>query len=499
MACRASYVGLALLLVALPAWAQPLKIPTPPPSCPASLVKSMRWGVATSAYQIEGGWNAGGKSPSIWDTLTQKEPSLIMDNSTGNVATDHFNRWEEDVALMKRMGVKHYRLSLAWTRIVPGGVAGSPINMEGIRFYLRLIKGLKAAGIQPAVTLYHWDLPHVLQDKYKGFLSPKIQEDFLYYADAVFKHLGPEVDQWMTFNEVISICELGYQLEVFAPQMGLGLKGKYVCGHNIILAHAKTVKLYRAKYAAAQKGKVSIALDGKWGYPYNPKSAADVEAAENFMVFQYAWIADPLYYGDYPLIMRNTQGDDLPKFTEEDRDLLRETPIDVFSVNFYCGYFVKAPDVGSPLNMTYNVTYKGPDGNWVGPPSGAPNWLFKTPDGLRKALVWLHKRYEGPEMWITENGVAGLNESSLRPPAVLQDDYRLGYYRDYLDEACKAITQDGVRLTTYYGWSFIDNFEWRDGFARRFGLVYVDLLDNLKRLPKASAIWYSNNFLKLSK
>ncbi|KAF6266054.1 putative beta-glucosidase [Scenedesmus sp. NREL 46B-D3] len=451
-----------------------------PDACTAAVRSSIKWGTATSAYQVEGGWDADGKSPSIWDTLAQT-PGKIADNSTGDVAVDMYNRWQEDIALMQRLGVKHYRFSVAWARIIPGGVAGSAVNMAGVNWYRTFIKGLLEAGIRPAVTMYHWDLPQVLQDKYGGFLSPQIQADFVYYADTLFTHLGDIVDQWMTFNEVISICELGYQVDVFAPQANKGLGAKYTCGHNLLLAHAKTMQLYRTKYAA-QKGRVSIALVGKWGYPKDPENPADVTAAENFMVFQYAWMADPLYFGDYPAEIQ----------------LLRSTTIDFFSVNFYCGYYVWAPAPGSPKELTYDVG-ANTGGQFISPgiPSNAP-WLFKTPDGLRLTLQWLAKRYDNPEFWITENGVSGPEEDVKPLPAVLDDVYRQDYYKTYLENLCLAKSVDGVNVGNYYAWSWLDNFEWRDGFKKRFGIIYIDLKDNLARHPKGSALWLSKHFFNVN-
>jgi beta-glucosidase len=483
-------VFLLYMLVSVSAVAQA------PDACTAAVRSSINWGTATSAYQVEGGWDADGKSPSIWDTLAQT-PGKIADNTTGDVACDMYNRWPEDIALMKKLGVKNYRLSIAWTRILPDGVAGSAVNMAGVNWYRTLIKALLQAGIRPAVTMYHWDLPQVLQDKYGGFLTPQIQTDFLYYADTLFKHLGDIVDQWMTFNEVISICELGYQVDVFAPQANKGLGAKYTCGHNVLLAHAKTVQMYRTKYAS-QKGRVSIALDGKWGYPKDPKNPADVTAAENFMVFQYAWMADPLYFGDYPAVMRETQGDLLPKFTAEESKLLRSTTVDFFSVNFYCGYYVWAPAPGSPKELTYDVG-ANTGGQFISPgiPSNAP-WLFKTPDGLRLTLQWLAKRYNNPEFWITENGVSGPDEDWKPLPAVLDDVYRQDYYMTYLDNLCLAKSVDGVNVANYYAWSWMDNFEWRDGFKKRFGIIYVDLKNNLARHPKGTAQWLSKHFFNIN-
>ncbi|KAF8059426.1 BGLU42 [Scenedesmus sp. PABB004] len=485
-ACVAGAAGQA-------ATSPPLTLAAAPDACTVDVRSSIAWGAATSAYQVEGGWDADGKSRSIWDTLAQT-PGKIADNTTGDVACDMYHRWRDDVALMKQLGIKHYRLSIAWTRIVPGGLAGSPVNAAGVAWYRTFIKALLDAGIRPAVTMYHWDLPQVLQDAYGGFTSPRVQDDFEYYADVLFRELGDLVDQWMTFNEVISICELGYQLEVFAPAAGAGLAAKYTCGHNVLLAHARVVKLYRTKYAAAQKGRLSIALDGKWGYPRDPSNPADVAAAEAFMVFQYAWMADPLYFGDYPKLMRDTQGDALPRFTAAESALLRETTVDFFSVNFYCGYYVWAPPPGSPKELTYDVG-ANTGGQFISP--GVPTnaaWLFKTPDGLRKTLVWLSARYGGPEFWVTENGVSGPGEDAAPVATVLNDQFRQDFYRMYLNDLCLAKSVDGVNVSAYYAWSLLDNFEWRDGFSKRFGMIYVDLKNNLKRSPKGTALWLSRHF-----
>ncbi|GBF91257.1 beta-glucosidase [Raphidocelis subcapitata] len=472
----------------------PKDLPPPPESCPEQLRESIVWGGAASAYQIEGGWDADGKGPSIWDTFTQKGGETEF-NMTGNVANDFYNRWPEDVATMKRLGVKTYRMSIAWARIVPSGLAGSPVNPAGVAFYRTLITELLKAGIVPAVTMFHWDLPQGLQDKYGGFhaAGPEFQDAFVYYADVLFRELGPLVNLWMTFNEPLSICELGYGIGIFAPGIKAGHPGQYKCGHNLLLAHAKTYRLYREKYYAQQKGKISMALDGKWGYPWSDKPE-DKAAAQAWVEFSYGWMADPAYFGDYPASMRAAMGAALPKFTPEQSAMLKGS-MDYFAVNFYCGYFVKAPKPGSAL--PFETSSKGPDGEWVGEPSDS-FWLFRTPDGLRKTLVWLDRRYSVDgrkvEFTISENGVSGPGEDVKELPGVLNDQYRLRYYSSYLDELCKAITVDGVKFTTYWAWSLWDNFEWRMAYTERFGMIYVNLKDNLARIPKASAYWMSKYF-----
>lgn len=475
-----------------------MQLPPAPGACPKDLRKSIVWGGATSAYQIEGAWNEDGKGPSIWDVFTQKGGET-QGNATGDVANDHYHRWREDLEMMKRLGIKTYRFSIAWARIVPSGLAGSPVNAKGVEWYKGLVAELLRAGIVPAVTMYHWDLPQGLHEKHKGFLAEgtAFQDAFVYYADVLFRELGPLVKLWMTFNEPLSICELGYSAGVFAPGIKDGPAGQYKCGHNLLLAHGKAVQLYRAKYAQDQGGKVAMALDGKWGYPYDPNSAADKDAAQKFMEFQYGWMADPVYFGDYPASMRSLLGSSLPKFTAQESELVKGS-MDYFSVNFYCGYFIRAQtNKSSPF--PYVVYQKGPDGKWVGERS-ASTWLFKTPTALRKTLVWLDKRYSvggrKVEFTISENGVSGPGEAVTRPPEVLNDKFRLSYYSEYLDNLCKAIKEDGVKFTTYWAWSLWDNFEWREAYTQRFGMVYVDLKDNLTRIPKASALWLSKHFFE---
>ncbi|KIZ04410.1 beta-glucosidase [Monoraphidium neglectum] len=502
MMAKLAFLGLLLLCAAAVEAREPKSknppiknLPAAPKACTKELRKKIVWGGATSAYQIEGAWNEDGKGPSIWDTFSQKGGETV-DNANGNVANDFYHRWQGDVAMMKKLGVKTYRMSIAWTRIVPTGAAGSPINAKGVEFYRTLITELLKNGIVPAITMFHWDLPQGLQDTIKGFHAEgtAFQDAFVYYADTLFRELGPLVKLWMTFNEPMSICDLGYGQGVFAPGIKGGAAGQYKCGHNLLLAHAKTVKLYREKYMGAQDGKISMALDGKYGYPLTD-SAADKQAAQYWMEFQYGWMADPVYFGDYPTSMHKFMGDKLPKFTPEESVLLKGSQ-DYFACNFYNGYFIKAPaDPNS--EFPYEVTMKNEKGQWVGEPS-ASSWLFRTPDGLRKTLVWLDSRYSVDgrkvEFTISENGVSGPGEASLRPPAVLQDNYRLRYYSTYLDNLCLAITEDNIKFSTYWAWSLWDNFEWRQAYTERFGMIYVDLKNGLERVPKASAYWMSKYF-----
>jgi beta-glucosidase len=391
------------------------------------------------------------------------------------VAADHYNRFLEDVKLMKDLGIKHYRFSISWPRLLPQGAKGSRVSPDGVRFYKELVRALRAARIEPVATLYHWDLPQALQDKYGGFAAqdPNVfAEDFANYADVAFRELsGPGmIEEWITFNEPISICSLGYGSGIFAPGSKGGKQGEHRCGHALLLAHAAAAKVFNAKYRArspAGKAKLSIALDGKYGKPWDEDNAADRKAADLYTLFQFGWMADPLFFGDYPQEMRRaykTTGADLPTFTEQQKRDLKAAKPDALSVNYYTSYWVRRPEeavmardgrILTTGKIPYNATYgNGPGGKKIGPVA-ASEWLFVTPDSFGQTLQWLSARYGSPEVWVTENGVSVEGEGETQPPAVLRDSFRVGYFRDYLASMCKAMTGGGakVRVTKYFAWS----------------------------------------------
>lgn len=482
---------------------------------PLDLRSKIAFGAATAAYQIEGGWDADGKGPSIWDRWVRPRDQggcgCVAEGATGDVAADHYNRFRDDVALMQSLGVKYYRLSISWPRLVPRGVVGEGgggVSAEGVAFYKSLIRALRAAGIAPTATLYHWDLPQALQDAYGGFAAAdpaRFAADFAAYAEVAFRELsGPGlVDEWITFNEPISICSLGYGTGIFAPGSAGGKEGEHRCGHALLLAHAAAAKVYNDQGFRARsggKGRLSIALDGKWGRPWSPSDGADAKAADAFTLFQFGWMADPLYFGDYPPEMRRAHGGSLPRFTERQRADLRAAKPDALSLNFYTSYWVKAPDVakqGKPVpagSLPYNVTYgNGPDNAKIGPVA-ASSWLFVTPDAFASTLTWLSRRYGSPEIWVTENGVSVEGEHEGRPPAVLRDGFRVDYFRRYLGAMCRAVA-GGARVTKYFAWSLMDNYEWLRAYTERFGIVWVDYKGgSLERVPKDSALYLKANF-----
>eukprot|EP00884_Botryococcus_braunii_P008097 jgi/Botrbrau1/17289/Bobra.0015s0046.1 len=289
-------------------------------------------GFATAAYQVEGGANDGGRGPTIWDTFTHTS-GKVHNNETGDVAVDFYHRFQDDIRIMKSLGIKHFRLSVAWSRIFPAGVGSQP-NQQGLDFYSNLVDALLDAGITPYVTLFHWDLPQALQDKYGGWEGGQVVDDFAAYASAVFKALGNRVVWWTTFNEPWTFCFLGYGIGVHAP----GVKGEsraapWVCTYHVLLAHAAAVKAFRALVPG---GKISMNINGDWSEPYST-SAADQEAAARHMEFQIAIFGDPLYTGDWPESVKKRVAA-LPAFTpQQAADILNST--DYYAMNFYTAKF----------------------------------------------------------------------------------------------------------------------------------------------------------------
>ncbi|KAF8062692.1 BGL1A [Scenedesmus sp. PABB004] len=468
-------------------------LPDAPDECSAALRSKIAWGVATSAYQVEGAASEGGRSPSIWDAFSAR-PGAVAGNATGSVAADHYHHFRDDIRLMVALGVKHYRLSLSWTRVLPGAGRGSEPSGAGLRFYRRLLRELHAAGITPVVTLCHMDLPQALQDAYGGALDPQLADDFLYYADTVFAALGGYVKHWLTFSEPMAMCQLGYGVGAYAPGLARGAAGQYACGHALLLAHGRAAQLYRQKYGQAQGGRVSIALAAHWGLPYDPASTADVNATELYMTFQLGWLADPLFFGDYPEAMRRSQPS-LPRLKPSERALLTGS-VDFVAINYYTSHFVRAPPPGAPRDQLYEESLTDHAGAYPGPPSDT-FWQFTAPGGLRSTLAWIGRRYQRPEVWVTENGVASPGEGRLERRDALKDRHRLDFYRSSLDALCAAVTRDNANLAAYFAWSLLDGFEWSDGYGPRYGLVLVDRASpRLARYPKLSAYWLATHFFR---
>jgi beta-glucosidase len=468
--------------------------------------KDFAWGTATSAYQIEGAWNVDNRGPSIWDNFSHA--GKCRNGDTGDQADDHYHKYEEDVQLIKSLNVGWYRFSISWSRIYPTGVA--PSNSDGVNFYTDLIEELLANNIKPFVTLYHWDLPQALQDK-GGWLSSDTVDAFVNYADFCFQTFGKHVTRWLTINEPYVVAWLGNGLGIHAPGRctnrakcsdGNSTTEPYIVAHNLLLAHAKAVDVYRTKYQKIQNGTISITLNSDWAVPLS-QSQSDSDAAERYMQFMLGWFADPLYFGDYPSQMRTRVGENLPTFTFQEQQLLQKSH-DFFGLNHYTSLYATdflitppPPDiVGWERDSGVNTTrYKNRIA--IGLPSDSA-WLYVVPTGFRSLLKWIKNRYRNPEIIVTENGVSVPNESVVPMTKALDDQFRVNYYQSYLEEMEKSISIDNVTISGYFAWSLLDNFEWADGYSVRFGLFYVDY-KTLARHPKASTAFYSNYILDQSR
>jgi len=457
--------------------------------------KDFLWGSATASYQVEGAWNIS-RGLSIWDVFSHT-PGKTRNGDTGDVADDHYHRFREDVNLMKRLGLKNYRLSIAWPRIFPNGT-GIP-NREAISFYNRLIDTLLQNEIQPFVTLYHWDLPYALYTPHGGWLDPQIVNAFALYAETCFNAFGDRVKHWITFNEPLTFTNLGYGTGTHAPGRcsnrtvcteGNSATEPYIAAHYVLLAHAEAVAIYRKYYQPHQRGIIGITLNIDWAEPLSD-SAEDKLAAERHIEFQLAWYADPVFKGDYPESMKQYVGDRLPKFTEAQKNLLKGSH-DYFGMNHYTSGYVNSnpSQTGEGWDQDQKLTVSQvKDGKLIGPQADS-SWLFVVPWGIRKILHWVADRYGKPPIYITENGVSVPGETKMPLEEALHDQFRIDFYRDYISNVSLAISE-GVDVKGYFAWSFMDNYEWADGYDVRFGMHYVDYTKNLTRHAKDSALWYS--------
>ncbi|XP_050276643.1 beta-glucosidase 12-like isoform X1 [Quercus robur] len=473
-----------------------------------SFPKGFIFGTATAAYQYEGAAFEDGKGPSIWDTYTHEHPERIKNRSNGDVAVDQYHRYKGDVRLMKKIGLDGYRFSISWSRVLPKGKLSGGVNRAGIKYYNNLINKLLANGIQPFVTLYHWDLPQALEDEYGGFLSPHFVDDFRDYAELCFKEFGDRVKHWITLNEPLSQASGGYADGLIAParcsswqklNCTAGDSGTepYLAAHHEILAHASAVEVYRKKYQKIQKGIMGISLNSNWYVPFS-NSTHDREAAQRSLDFKLGWFMDPLSTGDYPHSMRALVGDRLPKFTKEQSELVKGS-LDFLGLNYYSSKYASNSHRRNPGNASSYLTDSHADtspfrnGIPIGP-RAASDWIYVYPRGLRDILLYIKKKYHNPLIFITENGTNEFNNASLPLKEALDDSYRIDYHYQHFQYLLRSI-KDGVNVQGYFAWSFLDNFEWGAAFTVRFGIVYVDYEHDLKRYPKLSARWFKK-FLK---
>lgn len=472
------------------------------PAIKGSLPPDFHWGYATAAAQVEGAWDRDGKGPSIWDVFGHT-PGKVHDGSNCDDAVRSYDLYKEDVARMKSYGVTAYRFSLSWSRIIPLGGASDPVNEAGLAFYDRLINELLANGITPFVTLFHWDTPQALEDRYGGMLDKqRYTPDFVRYARVCFARFGDRVKNWITYNEPGVYTLAGYAAGVHAPARssfrdrnaeGDSSTEPFIVAHTELVSHGHVCEVYKREFQPTQKGHIMITLHGNWSEPYDESDPRDVEAAERAREFEIAWFADPLYgSGDYPASMRKQLGDRLPTFTEEERRLVRGSS-EFYGMNSYSAFYVQHRDAEPDINdHKGNIIQHECNAQGVkrGPESDT-YWLRTTPWGFGKLLRWIWGRYHTP-IFITENGTTAKGEHDWKPQGphdILEDPFRIDFFKRYLTEIAKA-SQDGVVIKSYFGWTFTDNWEWAAGFSDRFGVTWVDFDSAEKtRYTKRSALF----------
>ncbi|MFV2111259.1 GH1 family beta-glucosidase [Micromonospora sp. LOL_025] len=449
---------------------------------PLTFPPGFLWGAATAAYQIEGAAAEGGRTPSIWDTFSHT-PGRVVEGHTGDVACDHYHRMGSDVALMAELGLKSYRFSVSWPRVQPGGTG--PANAGGLDFYRRLVDELLAHGIEPWLTLYHWDLPQPLEDA-GGWPARDTAARFADYATLVADALGDRVRYWTTLNEPWCSAFLGYGSGAHAPGRSDGADAVRA-GHHLMLGHGLAVQALRAARPTAEVG-VTVNL-----YPVTPASVApaDVDAARRIDGLANRFFLDPLLRGSYPADLMA----DLAKVTDfghvRDGDLATiSTPLDVVGVNYYSRHVVAAPVPGAEPEPYWRAPSCWPGSEDVrfvtrGVPVTDMNWEIDAP-GLVETLRRVHEEYTDLPLYVTENGSAFVDEVV---DGQVDDVDRLAYFDAHLRAAHEAI-EAGVPLRGYFAWSLMDNFEWAWGYTKRFGMVHVDY-DSQVRIPKSSARWYA--------
>ncbi|XP_024020697.1 beta-glucosidase 17-like [Morus notabilis] len=462
------------------------------------------FGTASSSYQYEGATSIKyGRTASIWDTFTAEFPEKIADGSSGEVANDFYHRYKDDIPVMKEIGFDSFRLSFSWSRILPRGTISGGVNFDGINFYNNLIDELLQNGIEPAVTLFHWDLPQVLEDKYGGFLNPSIVEDYHDYANLCFALYGDRVKHWTTFNEPYIFSAQGYERGVMAPgrcsdyagncPFGDSATEPYKVVHHILLAHADAVDLYRKKFQVTQEGIIGIGDVSHWMEPkfQTPESR---DAAKRALDFMIGWVFDPVVFGDYPKTMRSLVGSRLPNFTETQSELLKGS-YDFLGLNYYTARYAddSNDDASSrpprPANdMRVNLTFEGSDGRPIGPPTPT-SWLLIYPKGFEDLVLYLKDKYNNPPLYILENGVVDSRDDDW----LTEDHVRIKYFQDHLLHLLNAI-EAGADVRGYYAWTLQDCFDWNSGFTSEFGLIHVDRENNLTRTRKNVSNWFQYTF-----
>ncbi|KAI7754032.1 hypothetical protein M8C21_029144 [Ambrosia artemisiifolia] len=448
------------------------------------------FGAATSAYQIEGAYLEDGKSLSNWDEFCHTK-GCAEDGENGDVADDHYHLFMQDIEMMHSVGLKAYRFSISWSRILPKGRFGE-VNPLGIMFYNKIIDNLILKGIEPFVTIHHNDLPLELEERYGSWLDPQMQDDFVHFAETCFKSFGDRVKYWVTINEPNLVSEMGYERGDYPPNHCSQPFGNCLAGnsdveplfamHNMLLAHGKAAKLYHDKFQATQGGLIGLVAHC---FMYEPltDSYLDQKAAERAMLFN--------------VVMREYHGNDLPTFSSDEKEFMKNS-IDFIGINHYSAIYAK-DCTNSSCTDSSNRAIKGfveitgeRNGVLIGDPTSMPRF-FVVPRGMEEIVNYFKNRYNNTPMFITENGYSSPNVQDVQVEEILNDFKRIEFHQTYLASLAEAI-RNGADVRGYFVWSLMDNYEWAQGYNIRFGLHYVDR-ETFDRVPKLSARWYQE-FLK---
>lgn len=437
--------------------------------------KDFVWGAATSSYQIEGTGRDSGKGQNIWDVFT-KEPGRVYEGHTGDIACDHYHRFREDVAYMKELGLKGYRFSIDWSRVLPEGTG--KVNEKGIDFYNALIDELLEQGIEPYITLYHWELPYEIY-KRGGWMNPEIVEWFGQYARLVAERFSDRVKYFFTLNEPQCFVGLGFLQGCHAPGVKAPLRDTFEMAHNALKAHGRAVQMLRAY--GKQNVQIGYAPTSGMCYP-EKETPKDIEAARKALfalpddlsnwTWNVSWWSDPVILGKYPEEGMKKYEKYLPVITDEDMKLISQ-PIDFYGQNIYNGRCIRMGTDGRPEEVRRPAGF----------PKTATNWPV-TPEALYWGPKFLYERYRKP-IYITENGMAC--HDTVSQDGKVHDPNRIDFLARYLKNLKRAAEEIDIR--GYFQWPLMDNFEWDKGYAERFGIIYVDF-ETQERIWKDSAYWY---------
>ncbi|CAI9628378.1 unnamed protein product [Alternaria burnsii] len=470
------------------------------------LPENFQWGFSSSAYQIEGAAKDQGKGPSIWDLLAHRVPNFVADNTTGDVVDQHYYLYKQDFARLASLGVKAFSPSFSWPRFFPFG--HGPVNEEAIAHYDDVIATMHENGIHPAVTLFHWDTPLAIFNEYGAWTDRRVIDDFFNYAKFVITRYDAYVDEWFTINEP-QYCNwqyAGYPAgEYYPAPNGVtgGNEARFLCGHHTLLAHAKVSKWYHEEFKG--RGRITFKNSGNY-YEANSTKPEDEVARQRNFDFSIGWFGGPWTDGDYPQSLKDTLGDLLPEFTQEEKDMIKGS-CDFYAIDPYSSFLAFEVD-GGLESCTSNRSHPAfpdcagsasvaPNGFPIGPAADpAMSWFYSAPAGVRRYLKHITQVLfpSIPDIVVSEFGFAEPFEgqwSNLN--SALWDLKRADYFQQYLDNILLSIHEDGVNVTGAWGWSILDNFEWALGTSVRFGVQYVNYT-SLERTPKASLFQFLNWF-----